>query len=179
MKLATLPLAATALAVWGSLPVAAGTALGAALLLASLGRRAWTAAPGARGLAVALALIVALHAWQDSWGAGLAAALRVLTLVVLGYLLTATTRFEDLLGIAEALCAPFRLFGLRPDRLALGLGLMLRFVESFFAQWQRLDEAHRVRAGRSGGLKLLAPLALHVMRTAERVGDALTTRLGD
>ncbi len=56
---------------------------------------------------------------------------------------------------------------------------MLRFVEVFFLQWQRLDEAHQARSGQSGGVRLLAPLALHVLATAERVGDSLTARLGE
>jgi len=55
---------------------------------------------------------------------------------------------------------------------------MLRFAENFYAQWQRLDDAHRARSGRSGGWRLLAPLTIRALQTAERVADALAARLG-
>ena len=116
----------------------------------------------------------ALGAWRD----GLAAALRLFALTAAGLALVMTTRFDDLLGAVTALLEPLRRVGLRPERLALGFGLMLRFVEVFFVQWQRLDDAHRMRTGRAGGLRLLPPLVLHVLAASERVGDALAARLG-
>jgi len=45
-------------------------------------------------------------------------------------------------------------------------------------QWQRLDDAYRARAGHGGGLRLLAPLTIRTLQTAERVADALAARLG-
>ena len=71
-----------------------------------------------------------------------------------------------------------RRVGVHPDRLALQLGLMLRFIEHFFVQWRKLDEAYRLRTGRRGGWRLLAPLTVQMLRTARRVGDALFARLG-
>ena len=54
---------------------------------------------------------------------------------------------------------------------------MLRFAEQFFVQWQRLADAYRVRTGRSGGWRLLAPLTIHMLITARNVADALAIRL--
>ena len=73
---------------------------------------------------------------------------------------------------------PLRSLGVRVDRLALMLALMLRFVEHFFVLWQRLDDAHRVRTGRSGGWRLLAPLTIQMLQAANRVADTLELRLG-
>jgi biotin transport system permease protein len=179
VKLAALSALGTALFASDSLPLAAGTAAFASLLVLSLGPTAWKELPGTRGLAVVLLLIVLLHGTVGTWQAGIAAAFRVLELTLLGMLLTLTTRFERLLGVAGVALGPFRIVGLRPERMALGFGLMLRFVEVFFLQWQRLDEAHLARSGRSGGVRLLPPLALHVLASAERVGDALAARLGE
>lgn len=93
-------------------------------------------------------------------------------------MLTLTTRFEDLLAVLEAVLHPLQRFGVPTERIALGLGLMLRFAENFYVQWQRLDDAYRVRTGHGGGLRLLAPLTIRTLQTAERVADALAARLG-
>ena len=68
--------------------------------------------------------------------------------------------------------------GVDPERLSLQLGLMLRFTEHFFIQWGKLDDAYRLRTGRGGGWRLVAPLAVHMLQTARRVADALFVRLG-
>jgi biotin transport system permease protein len=54
---------------------------------------------------------------------------------------------------------------------------MLRFTEHFFVLWRRLDEAHKLRTGRSGGFKILAPLTIQMLIAARRVADALHLRL--
>ena len=89
-----------------------------------------------------------------------------------------TTRSGDLVDVLEWLLAPLRPFGVQPARLSLQLALMLRFTEHFFVQWQKLDDAHRLRTGRAGGLRLIAPLTVQMLQTARRVGDALFVRLG-
>jgi biotin transport system permease protein len=56
---------------------------------------------------------------------------------------------------------------------------MLRFIEHFFAVWKRLDDSHRLRTGKGGGLRLLAPLTIQMLQTARRVADTLDVRLGE
>jgi biotin transport system permease protein len=63
------------------------------------------------------------------------------------------------------------------ERIALQLALMLRFTEHFFVLWRRLDDAHRLRTGKSGGFKILAPLTIQMLVAARRVADALQLRL--
>jgi biotin transport system permease protein len=178
IKLATLSAVGMALFVFDSLAVALAAALAALALCASLGPAGWRAIRLLRGLSVVLALIVLFHFLADDWRVGVAAALRLATLTGLGVMLSLSTRFDDLLAVGETLLRPLRRLGLSSQRLALSFGLMLRFIESFFLQWRRLDDAHRARSGRPGGFRLLAPLALHTLATAERVGDALSARLG-
>ena len=92
--------------------------------------------------------------------------------------LTVSTRPTDLLLVLDALLAPLARLGLQPGRVSLQLALMLRFTEHFFVQWKRLDEAHRLRTGRPGGLRLIAPLTVQMLQRAQRVADALYARLG-
>jgi biotin transport system permease protein len=69
--------------------------------------------------------------------------------------------------------------GIKTERLALQLAMMLRFTEHFFVVWKRLDEAHRLRTGKSGGLRLLAPLTIQMLTSARRVADTLEMRMGE
>ncbi len=148
------------------------------LIFASLGSPAWRRLRMLTGVAVAGGLIIGFHWWLGTTPLGVASALRLACAATLALMLTLTTRFEDLLAVLEALMHPLSRIGVPTERVALGLGLMLRFAENFYVQWQRLDDAYRVRAGRSGGLRLLAPLTIRTLQTAERVADALAARTG-
>jgi biotin transport system permease protein len=149
-----------------------------ALCFASLGRATRPARRLVITIAVVGAMIAGFHAWMGQPVIGLVSAVRLSAASLLGAMLTLTTRFDELLEVFEALLAPLETIGIRTGRLALGLGLMLRFTEHFFVQWRRLDDAHRARTGKAGGVALLAPLTIRMLITARRVGDALAARLG-
>lgn len=178
VKLATLALAGTLLVLTSRPLLLAGALAIALLLFASLGRAALARTSALRGLLVGAGLIIAFHWVLGSTLLGVASALRLGAAALLALMLTLTTRFEDLLSVLEKLLSPLRFFGVPVDRVALGMGLVLRFTEDFHAQWQRLDDAYRARTGRSGRLRLLAPLTIRALMTAERVADALAARLG-
>ena len=127
---------------------------------------------------VAAALVAGFHLWLGRPDVAAVSALRLACASTLGVALTVTTRPTDLLLVLDALLAPLARLGLRPERLSLQLALMLRFTEHFFVQWQKLDEAHRLRTGRPGGLRLIAPLTVQMLQAAQRVADALYARLG-
>jgi len=148
------------------------------LIFASLGPPAWRRARMLLGVAIAGGMIVGFHWAMGTTSLGVASALRLASAATLALMLTLTTRFEDLLAVLEAVLHPLQRFGVPTERIALGLGLMLRFAENFYVQWQRLDDAYRARAGHGGGLRLLAPLTIRTLQTAERVADALAARLG-
>lgn len=178
LKLAVLSLGGTLLVLMNQ-PLSLAVVFGVVLLcFLSLGPPAWRRARMLLGMAVAGALIVGFHVALGSTMLGVVSALRLASAALLALMLTLSTRFDDLLAVLEAVLQPLQRLGVPTERLALGLGLMLRFAENFHAQWQRLDDAHRVRAGRGGGFRLLAPLTIRTLQTAERVADALAARLG-
>lgn len=150
----------------------------ALLVFASLGAPAWRRVRMLGGVAIAGGLIAVFHWALGTTVQGVVSALRLASAATLALMLTLTTRFEDLLAVIEAVMRPLQRFGVPTERVALGLGLMLRFAENFYVQWQRLDDAHRARTGRGGGLRLLAPLTIRTLQTADRVADALAARLG-
>ena len=110
---------------------------------------------------------------------GLVSALRLFSASLLGIALTLTTRSRDLLDVFERLLSPLQRVGIRTERLALQLAMMLRFTEHFFVVWKRLDDAHRIRTGKAGGLRILAPLTIKMLMSARRAADTLELRLGE
>lgn len=154
----------------------------AAVLCAALYVSLGAATRAARRLMVSVlvgaALVAVFHAAMGHWALAATSALRLACAASLGVALTVTTRSGDLVDVLEWLLTPLRPLGVQPARLSLQLALMLRFTEHFFVQWQKLDDAHRLRTGRAGGLRLIAPLTVQMLQTARRVGDALFVRLG-
>ena len=154
----------------------------AAVLCAALYVSLGAATRAARRLMVSVlvgaALVAVFHAAMGRWALATTSALRLACAASLGVALTVTTRSGDLVDVLEWLLAPLRPLGVQPARLSLQLALMLRFTEHFFVQWQKLDDAHRLRTGRAGGLRLIALLTVQMLQTARRVGDALFVRLG-
>jgi biotin transport system permease protein len=147
------------------------------LVYASLGRVGWRARRLLMPLLLACALVVSFHAYMQQIDLGLVSALRMLSISLIGVAFTLTTSSAALLHTLEWVMQPLNIFGVRTHRIALQLALMLRFIEHFFMVWQQLDDAHKIRTGKSGGLRLLAPLTLHMLQSAKRVADTLTLRL--
>ncbi|MFZ1180724.1 MAG: energy-coupling factor transporter transmembrane protein EcfT, partial [Herbaspirillum sp.] len=169
IKLIALSIAGTALILSST---SSHLAIAAAVVLAlflSLGTAGWQQWRMLRGLLIAVVLIAGFHWLMGNPAIGLSSALRIMAASMLALMLTITTRFDDLLAVLEFILSPLRRVGVPVERIALGIGLMLRFAENFYAQWQRLNDAHRARTGRNGGWRLLAPLAIRALQTAERV----------
>lgn len=146
------------------------------LIFLSLGRATLGAKPLLIGLVVASALIGLFHIYMQQPMLGAISVMRLLSTTLMGIALTLTTRHTDLLSMLEWLLAPLRRFGVESERLSLQVALMLRFTEHFFIVWRRLDDAHRLRTGKSGGFKILAPLTIQMLVTARRVADTLHVR---
>lgn len=145
-------------------------------MFASLGPAIQRVKPLLWGLAIASALIGVFHLYMGQTMVGVVSVLRLLCTTLMGLALTLTTRYTDLLAVLEWLLTPLRVVGVEPERLSLQVALMLRFTEHFFVLWRRLDDAHRLRTGRAGGFKILAPLTIHMLVTARRVADTLHVR---
>mgnify|MGYP000207998011 FL=1 len=147
------------------------------LVYASLGRVGWRARRLLMPLLLACLLVLGFHAYLQQIDLGLVSALRMLSISLMGVAFTLTTSSAALLHTLEWLMQPLHKLGIQTHRIALQLALMLRFIEHFFMVWQQLDDAHKIRTGKSGGLRLLAPLTLHMLQSAKRVADTLTLRL--
>ena len=147
------------------------------LIFASLGRAPVRVKPMLVGVAVASSLLAGFHLYQYHPELAVITVMRLVSATLMGLALTLTTRPTDLLHVFERVLSPLRRVGLNTDQVALQIALMLRFTEHFFVQWRRLDDAYRLRTGKAGGFKILAPLTIQMLVAARRVADALHVRL--
>ncbi|MHA7600806.1 CbiQ family ECF transporter T component [Alicycliphilus sp. T452] len=177
-KLACMALLGTLLFLLSAPWALALAALACTLLWSSLGPATRVARRLMVSVLAAALLVAVFHLWMGRPDVAAVSALRLACASTLGVALTVSTRPTDLLLVLDALLAPLVHLGLQPGRVSLQLALMLRFTEHFFVQWKRLDEAHRLRTGRPGGLRLIAPLTVQMLQRAQRVADALYARLG-
>jgi len=176
-KLLALSIFTTALFTLESPRALIPAAMGAIAVYVSLGRTGPTGRRPVVAALIAVVLLCGFHALLGQPWVGASSALRLLGATCLGVSLTLTTRFDELLRVLETLFEPLQRWGLASKRLPLMLALMIRFTEHFFVQWQKLDEAYRVRTGRAGGFRILAPLCIQMLQAAHRVADALEARL--
>lgn len=177
-KLAFMALAGTLLFLTHNPWVLAVCGLACAALWFSLGAATRVAHRLMLTVLIGATLVAAFHLWMGRPALAAVSALRLACACTLGVALTVSTRPMDLLEVLDRWLAPLARLGLQPERISLQLGLMLRFTEHFFVQWKKLDDAHRLRTGRAGGLRLVAPLTVQMLQAARRVADALFARLG-
>lgn len=177
VKLLCLALLSAGLFVTDQLPWLAGATIWCVLLFASLGRVTVRVKPMLVGVVVASALLATFHLYQQQPELAATTVMRLTSTTLMGLALTLTTRHTDLLHVFERVLSPLRWVGLNTDQFALQIALMLRFTEHFFVQWRLLDDAYRLRTGKAGGFKILAPLTIQMLVTARRVADALHVRL--
>lgn len=155
------------------------SAVACGLMFASLGRATLSARKLIASVLLAALLILAFHTYMRQPLEGMVSVLRLFSAALLGIALTLTTRTRDLLDVFERLLSPLQRVGIRSDRLSLQLAMMLRFTEHFFVVWTRLDDAHRIRTGKAGGLRILAPLTIKMLMSARKAADTLELRLGE
>ena len=178
-KLAFLVLSSTGI-FWITDPFGLGLACALVVVLfLSLGKARGPGRVLLRGLLIATALVLALHTALLQPMVGVVSSLRMVGATLLSIALTLTTRAAELQDVLERLLKPLERMGVRTAHFALQLALMLRFIEHFFVVWKRLDESHRLRTGKAGGFRLLAPLTIQMLQTARRVADTLGVRLGE
>ena len=158
------------------LPLAVLAGAGMAVLIA-------TRAPGETirrqlaGLAVVVGLVVVANLVFADLTQGLAFALRVVILVTFAAAITITTRTDDILGLIESGLARFGRRGrIAAERLGLAIALVIRFVPELFAEAAALREAMAARGLRASPARLLVPMLVRTLRTADAVSDAIEAR---
>ena len=101
---------------------------------------------------------------------------KLTTLVLLAELVTITTPIQSLMSAITPLLRPFRVLGLSPERLALGIGLLVRMAGLQRGVWLRLEQAWRARGLGKPGFKIVAPSLRAGLRHSDQMATALHAR---
>ncbi len=118
-------------------------------------------------------LIVAL--WHDpNWQSII---LRMICAVALANFVTMTTRLSDMMSVFETLARPLSPI-LPPQRLALAIALVIRFIPVLLHYADQIALSWRARAPRRPRWRIFVPLTLAALDDSERVAEAIRARGG-
>ena len=123
-------------------------------------------------------LIVGLwHGWIGDITGGAVVILRLITAMAAANLVTMTTGLTAMMAVVEWLSRPFAAI-MPPRRLALAMGLVIRFIPVLQSHAARLSQAWRARSPRAPRWRLLPALTLSAIDEADHVAEALRARGG-
>ncbi len=103
-------------------------------------------------------------------------ALRLLSLVLLADLISVTTPLSKMLNVMTTLLGPLKPLGLKTERLALVVGLVVRSASLLSHHFQTIGDAYRARVGKSRGIHVVTPLIRQTVNTNHALADALASR---
>ena len=129
-----------------------------------------------RPFALLIGLIFLFHGLFTSWTLGLLVVLRLAILVLLGMLVSFTTRVSDMIETIERGLAPLALVGVNPAKVSLALSLALRFIPLLYEQVRDIREAQRVRGLERNFTAIAVPLLVRTLRIASDLTDAIEAR---
>jgi biotin transport system permease protein len=180
LKLAALAALSVLLFAVPELPVAVG-ALAVVVVLALAGARLTPRQLIAqvRPLWLWLVGLLVFHALVTDLPTGALAVVRLLALVLAAAVVTTTSRVAELVAVIEWLCAPLRLFGVRPARIGLAIAMTLRFIPLVAERAERIREAQAARGATRPMFLSLVPLLVQVLQLAHTTADALDARGAD
>ncbi|MDR6868265.1 biotin transport system permease protein [Microbacterium resistens] len=119
-------------------------------------------------LGVALGVLISVETAVVNTG-------RIVLLLLLAELVTATTRLVDLLNVIRRVLGPLRRLGVDPDAVAMTLSLTIATIPVIGGFAARVREAQEARGIRLGA-RTSVPLLVMTMRHADEVGEALSAR---
>jgi biotin transport system permease protein len=126
-----------------------------------------------------LPLILGLGVFQGllmSWELAALSVTRLLLMIMLADLVTATTPMQEMMRVILPWLRPLQAIGLDPKKLSLAVALVIRFVPVLLAQWQAQGEAWSARSKRRPGFKLIAPFMNETLRRTDYIAEAIVSR---
>ena len=129
-----------------------------------------------RFVAIAALVLGAIMWWQQGAAAATITVGRLLSLVLLAWTVSLTTRVSDMLRTLQRGLRPLRRIGVNPDVIGLTIALAVRSVPLLMATVETAQQARRAR-GRGWSMTALGvPVVVRSARVAEELGDALIAR---
>ena len=155
-------------------------ALGGCLVTLVYLSMGWSGLSRLIGLRAMLPLILGLGIFQGfviSWELAALSVTRLLLMIMLADLVTATTPMQEMMRVILPWLRPLRVIDLDPKKLSLAVTLVIRFVPVLLAQWQAQSEAWSARSKKRSGFKLIAPFMNETLRRTDHVAEAIVSRV--
>lgn len=173
LKLAVLCVATGALFAFASVQILGVAALLIAALTLSCGMG--FARQSLRALRPLWPFVLIVALWHDpNWQNII---LRMICAVALANFVTMTTRLSDMIRVFETLARPLSPI-LPPQRLALAIALMIRFIPVLLHAGDQIAMSWRARSPRRPRWRIFVPLTLAALDDSERVAEAIRARGG-
>ncbi|QGN31840.1 energy-coupling factor transporter transmembrane protein EcfT [Microlunatus sp. Gsoil 973] len=160
-------------------PALAGTLLIAVVALLA------TRVPVARlvrpiaGLVIIIGAVVIMTGLTGGWPGARLSGLRLITLCLLAYAISLSTRFAEFLAVVERIVAPTARIGLNPARISLALSLTVRFIPDLRDTYQGIREAQYARGLQHRPVATLVPLIIRTLQSADQIAEAIDARAYD
>jgi biotin transport system permease protein len=131
------------------------------------------------GLVIIIGVVVIMTGLTTGWPAALINGLRLITLCLLAYAVSLSTRFAEMLQLFERVLAPTARFGLNPARISLALSLTVRFIPQLRTTYLQVREAQYARGLQNRPLATLVPMIIRTLQSAEQIAEAIDARAYD
>jgi biotin transport system permease protein len=129
-----------------------------------------------RPVLIVCAIIFALQLAFSGLPQAITAVLRIIALVLLTSLVTLTTRLSDMLDTLTSAARGLAPFGVDPPKIALAVGLTIRFIPMLLRDIEEVQNARKTRGGNGFGLMAAGPLIIKILRMTDAVGNAIAAR---
>lgn len=126
------------------------------------------------------------HLTVEGVAQGVRIVVRTLLVVVLGTLLTATTRPQELVAGVRVLLRPLARLGVPTEAAALAVGVTVQFVPTLLRESRQLMKAQEIRCGNVATrgimrravsyIRLLVPIFVSAVRRADELSVAMEAR---
>ncbi|WP_334123267.1 energy-coupling factor transporter transmembrane component T family protein [Glutamicibacter sp.] len=127
-------------------------------------------------LAVILSVVFILLGIQTDWLNALRSVLRLLTMCLLAYSVSLTTKFEAMLELFQQVASPVRFVGGNPAQIALALSMTIRFIPELKKVYVEVREAQHARGLANNPLAVTVPLVIRSLKIADETAEALDAR---
>ncbi len=131
------------------------------------------------GLLILIALVIAITAFTRGYAAAAMYGVRLLTLCLFAFAVTASTRFHQMLAVFETLLAPVRWLGYSSAQMSLGLSMTVRFIPEIRTTYFEVREAQHARGLQGSPRAVLVPLIARTLQSAQEVALAIDARCYD
>ena len=156
--------------------VGLGVAIAAALVLLASGIEWRKAVRLPISFGCVMAGIFAYHAWATTSSRGFQYVCGVVAAIYLARVVTMTPREADLLDAIAVAARPLRLFGAKPESIALAAALMWRSIPFLMDHVAQARLAARARGLRWASPRLFIPVIVSAIGYALTTQDALRAR---